>query len=54
VGTAAISILGRTGARDLRAMKMLVQTAGRGLTHALASTGPRQPISPRLPRAAPG
>jgi DNA-binding IclR family transcriptional regulator len=54
VGIAAISILGTTGARDLRAMKMLVQTAGRGLTHALAGTGPRQPISPRLPRAAPG
>lgn len=53
MGMAAISILGTTGARDLREMKILVQTAGRGLTHALAGPGPRQPISPRLPRAVP-
>ncbi|MDT2006570.1 hypothetical protein FXW78_21495 [Rhodococcus opacus] len=40
MGMAAISILGTTGARDLREMKILVQTAGRGLTHALAGPGP--------------
>lgn len=53
VGMAAISILSTIGTRDLRELQVLVQTAGRGLTHALTSSGPRQPISPRLPRTPP-
>lgn len=45
---AAISILGTTGERDLREMKLLIQSTARGLTHALKNPGPQTPISPAL------
>ncbi|MFC9557006.1 IclR family transcriptional regulator [Rhodococcus sp. NPDC056960] len=52
VGSVAVSILGTPGARDMREMTMLVQSAARGLAHALSNTRPANPITPRLPRSA--
>ena len=52
VGMAAVSLLSSPGARDLKEMKLLVQMAGRGLSHALAGSRATAAISPRLHRQA--
>lgn len=52
IGMAAVSILSSPGVRDLEQMKVLVQMAGRGLSHALASRHGSNSISPRLRRTA--
>lgn len=50
VGIAAVSLLSSPGVRDLKEMKLLVQMAGRGLSHALAGSHAAATISPRLRR----
>ncbi|WP_262107420.1 IclR family transcriptional regulator [Arthrobacter sp. Marseille-P9274] len=50
IGVAAVSLLSSPGARDLAEMKILVQMAGRGLSHALAGNRGAASISPRLRR----
>lgn len=52
VGIAAVSLLSSPGARDSKEMKLLVQMAARGLSHALAGSHAAASISPRLHRQA--
>jgi DNA-binding IclR family transcriptional regulator len=52
VGIAAVSLLSSPGARDSTEMKLLVQMAARGLSHALAGSHAAASISPRLHRQA--
>jgi DNA-binding IclR family transcriptional regulator len=49
---ASVSILSSSGTRDAREMKLLVQMAARGITHALAHNSAQQTISPRLRKQA--